>query len=119
MNRSFLFRRSHTAIACLMLTLAAAAPSLADNVDPARLSRGTVSLADLDLSRPADIAIARERVHQAARKRCARVADPLNLGHQADYVACVESSMAQAQPGIEKLAAAASANAQRFAQIQR
>jgi hypothetical protein len=34
-----------------------------------------LTVADLDLANPADVAIARERIHQLARKLCARVED--------------------------------------------
>jgi len=76
---------------------------------PSNYSYGAVSsqlaLADLDLANPADVAIARERIHQLARKLCDRVEDPLSLSHQPDYVACIADAMAKAEPRLQRLAA--------------
>src|ERR1700689_4996340 len=64
-----------------------------------------VTWADLDLRNPADLLIARKRIHELARKLCRRIADPLSLSHQPDYVACIAESMAKAEPGLQRLAA--------------
>lgn len=70
-----------------------------------------LSLAELDLATPEGLAIARERVHQSARRVCSRIADDFDLGHQPHFVACVERSMAVALPQVERLAAQARARA--------
>jgi UrcA family protein len=59
-----------------------------------------VSLADLDLSTPAGLSLARERIHQSARKLCEQVSDPLDLSRQSNYVACVDESVTQAMAHI-------------------
>jgi UrcA family protein len=55
-----------------------------------------VSIKGLDLSMPEGARAARERLRQAARKLCAQVADELDLSHHANYVACVDQSVAKA-----------------------
>jgi UrcA family protein len=119
MNRSttprFLLSTTSPLIACLVLGSAIAAPAFADGTDSLHFLASKVSFSDLDLSRPADLANAHERVHQAARNLCARVADPESVAHQPAYVACIETSMAQAEPRLRKLAAAASSGAARLA----
>jgi UrcA family protein len=76
---------------------------------PPKDSNGAVSshltLAGLDLTNPAGVAIARERIHQVARKVCDRAANPQSLSHQPDYVACIEDAMAKAEPTLQRLAA--------------
>jgi UrcA family protein len=64
-----------------------------------------LTVADLDLANPADVAIARERIHQVARKLCGRVEDLASLSHQPDYLACVADAMAKAEPRLQRLAA--------------
>jgi UrcA family protein len=64
-----------------------------------------LTVADLDLANPADVAIARERIHQAARKLCDRVEDLASVSHQPDYLACVADAMAKAEPRLQRLAA--------------
>ena len=119
MNRSitprFLQSTACKMIACLLLGAASTAPTLADGVDSLHVRASKVSFSDLDLSRPADVAKARERVRHMAHNLCAQVADPESLAHQPAYVACIETSMAKAEPGLQKLAATASSAADRFA----
>jgi UrcA family protein len=87
----------------------AAGGSLVFADTPANEAYGTVSsqltVVDLDLANPADVAIARERIHQLARKLCGRVEDPLSLSHQPDYVVCIADAMARAEPRLQRLAA--------------
>lgn len=52
-----------------------------------------INLADLDLSTEAGLRSARERIHQVARNLCTQVESPLDLSHQTNFVACVESAM--------------------------
>jgi UrcA family protein len=64
----------------------------------------TVSFADLDLSTPEGAQTAHERLHQVARKLCSQVADHLDLSPQANFSACVDTTMVQALPKVEELA---------------
>lgn len=70
----------------------------------------TLSLAGLDLGTADGFDAARERLHQAARRVCSRIADDLDLGHQPHFVACVEQTMSAALPRVEQLAARARAS---------
>jgi UrcA family protein len=54
------------------------------------------SLAGLDLSTPEGMAAAKERVHQAARKVCSRIQHSTDLDHQANFIECVDATMASA-----------------------
>jgi UrcA family protein len=76
------------------------------------------SLADLDLSKPADVAIARQRIHHLAHKLCNHFEDPLSLSHQPDYVACITDATAKAEPRLQRLAAEQSSKV-RLAGLQR
>jgi UrcA family protein len=105
-NRSLL----RTAAAIMVSALCCAAggsPAFADT--PSNVPYGAASshltVADLDLANPAEVAIARERIHQLARKLCGRVEDHLSLSHQPDYVACIADAMAKAEPRLQRLAA--------------
>jgi UrcA family protein len=51
-----------------------------------------VSLADIDPSSAEGARIAKERVRQAARRVCAQVDDPLDLGRAEHFVACVDAT---------------------------
>ena len=62
-----------------------------------------VILADLDLSTSEGQRIAYERLHQTARTLCSRVADELDLSHQANYVRCIDSAMANAGARLQAL----------------
>jgi UrcA family protein len=73
-----------------------------------------VSLADLDLTTPEGASAARERLHKEARRLCSQVADSEDLSHQANFVACVDQSLANslrqvAGPALASGVAAASA----------
>ena len=73
----------------------------------AETSSAKVSLAGLDLSTPEGLGIARDRLHDAARLLCSRVADSRDLGHQPHFVACVDEAMAAALRQISGPALAA------------
>jgi UrcA family protein len=62
-----------------------------------------VILTDLDLSTAEGQRVAYERLHQMARTLCSQVADELDLSHQANYVACVDSAMAGAGARLQAL----------------
>jgi UrcA family protein len=74
-----------------------------------------VSLADLDLSTPEGARAARERLHQTARHLCNRVADELDLSHQANYVACVDETLAAALRKVNEPASAPRTSVQTIA----
>src|SRR6266481_7090863 len=73
-------------------------------VDVVQTSTSKVSLADLDLATPEGARVAHERLHTAARLACSRVEDSLDLGHQPQFVACVDAAMASALPQVQELA---------------
>ena len=62
-----------------------------------------VILTDLDLSTSEGQRAAYERLHEMARTLCSRVADELDLSHQANYVACVDSAMVNAGARLQAL----------------
>jgi UrcA family protein len=62
-----------------------------------------VSLADIDLSTVEGQRAARERLHQAARHLCSHVADELDLSHQANYLACIDITMARAERRLQAM----------------
>jgi UrcA family protein len=70
-----------------------------------------VSLADLDLARPEGARAAHERLHQEAGRLCSEVADDLDLSHHANYVACVDESVAKAMQQVAPLSIVAGSTA--------
>jgi UrcA family protein len=72
---------------------------------PARAADETasakVSLADLDLSTDKGMQAARDRLHRAARRLCAKVLDPWAISHQPDFVACVDAATAAAVARVQ------------------
>jgi UrcA family protein len=85
-------------------TSAAASPAKPAVPSYPLASSKTLSFADLDLSTPAGAQAAHERLHQVARTVCAQVADDLDLSHHANYLACIDKTMADAMPKLEELA---------------
>ena len=66
-----------------------------------------VSVSDLDPTTDRGFQIASERIHQAARRLCARlqdVRDVQDLGHQPAFVRCVDRAVASASAELSKLA---------------
>jgi UrcA family protein len=55
-----------------------------------------VSLAGLDLSTPAGMSAARERLQGTAVRLCSQVADELDLSHHANFVKCVDAAVTSA-----------------------
>jgi UrcA family protein len=55
-----------------------------------------LSLADLDLSTPAGVDAARDRLQQTARRRCSQVADRQDLSNQPNFIACMDETLAAA-----------------------
>jgi len=56
----------------------------------------TVALSDLDLHTPQGLEAAGQRLHAMARTVCDRVADELDLSHHANFVKCVDDTVATA-----------------------
>jgi UrcA family protein len=74
-----------------------------------------VSLIGLDLSTPEGARVARERLHQEARRLCNQVSDELDLSRQPNFVACVDETLAKALQQVApaaRVARAAVASAQ-------
>jgi UrcA family protein len=87
--------------ALLALCVIGSADALAGSQVDASVTRSAkVSIAGLDLSTPQGALAARERIRQTARKLCAQLADELDLSHQANYVACVDASVAMAMQQV-------------------
>jgi UrcA family protein len=80
-------------------------------VDASVTRSAKVSIAGLDLSTPEGARAARERLRQTARKLCAQVADELDLSHHANYVACVDESVAKAMQQVATSSIVAGATA--------
>jgi UrcA family protein len=95
---------------CISLALiAAASPAakvFAAPPDPSTTRTATLTFSDLDLSRAADVQIARERIRLMATKLCEKTYDPLSLSHHEAFLDCVASATAGAEPKLEQLAAA-------------
>ena len=68
-----------------------------------------VSLTDLNLSTVAGQEVARERLHQMARRLCAQEEDELDLSHQTNYVKCVEAATAKTLPHLDAMIRSATA----------
>jgi UrcA family protein len=66
-----------------------------------------ISVADLDLSTPAGTQVARDRIHAAARRLCSQLGNMDDLGHQPQFVACVERTTAEAWQRLQGPAVAA------------
>ena len=82
--------------------LASGSAVMADQITPEGWAKH-VTCSDLNLSTPEGQAAAHERLHQVARDLCSRVADPLDLSHQANYLACVDGAMAKATQRLQAL----------------
>lgn len=62
-----------------------------------------VSLADLNLSTPDGMRVARERLHAMAQRICAARADSRGASSQPSFVVCVDNTLAGALGNISKL----------------
>jgi UrcA family protein len=67
-----------------------------------------VSLSGLDLSTPQGVHVARERVRQAARRLCAKVANSADMQRKLDYITCIDEVMAPVVAQIDEMARKAS-----------
>jgi UrcA family protein len=78
------------------------AAAIADQAGPSFIAE-TVSFKGLDLATVQGQQIAQERVHQLARTLCERVADPTDMSHHANYLACVDATVAKAGASLQAL----------------
>ncbi len=63
----------------------------------------TVSFEDLDLSSAQGQQIARERIRKMAGTLCAQVADPTDMSHHTNYLACIDATVAKAGVNLQAL----------------
>jgi len=97
---------AHLVGIALIGTVLAGSHAFANPPEQSTTRTGSLSLADLNLARDADLKIARERVHQMAVNLCERLRDPLSLSHHEAFLECVARATAGAEPKLEQLAAA-------------
>jgi UrcA family protein len=62
-----------------------------------------VSLTGLDLSTPAGVHAAQERVRLAARRVCAKVANSADMQRQLDYITCIDDATAPVMAQIDAM----------------
>jgi UrcA family protein len=118
-NRQYALRSVVTTlIGVFCLAGASMAPAGTPSSSVGNTISANTSLADLDLAKPGNVAIARERINHLAHRLCNRFEDSLSLSHQPDYVACVADAMAKAELRLQLLAAEQASQA-RFAGLQR
>jgi UrcA family protein len=92
------------AAAIMLLSISVLGSSLAQADQATSGSRSKqVSFAGLDLSTVEGQQIARARVHEMARTLCSQVADSHDLSHQPNYVACIDTAVAQAGERLQAL----------------
>jgi UrcA family protein len=101
------FNTGKSAIKTLLISLIAVgafggATAIADQVGPSSLTK-TVNLQDLNLSTVQGRRIARERVDKLVRTLCDRVADPTDMSHHRNYLACVDATVGKAGNSLQAL----------------
>jgi UrcA family protein len=111
LTRRLIWKTTLSAVGLTALGVAATAqqlspPSHAADTQTSLSARDTrvadVSLADLDLSGPEGMRVARERLHTMAQRICAGPDNP-RLSSQPGFVACVDSTVASALRHISTL----------------
>jgi UrcA family protein len=99
--------RHTTARAAILVALLGIAPvaTIADQpvAAPAVSRVADVSLADLDLSTPEGLRVARDHLHTMAQRVCAEPAGGRGLSSEPTFVACVDSTLAGALRQINAL----------------
>jgi len=98
---------TQAAVKTLLISLITAglfcgAPVMADQAGYNTRTK-TVTFSDLDLSTVQGQQIAKERVHQMARTLCSQVADPTDMSHAYNYVACIDAAAAKAGVSLQAL----------------
>jgi len=76
--------------------------AFADQVGPTSLTK-TVRFDDLNLATAQGQEVAQERVQQMARRLCDQVADPTDMSHHANYLKCVDATVAKAGVSLQAL----------------
>jgi UrcA family protein len=104
-----LAKKSLIAAAAMVAFVGLNSAAVADQIS-GEIRAQKISLADIDLSTVEGQRAARERLHQAARHLCSHVADELDLSHQANYVACIDTAMTQADRQLQAMASRSSTN---------
>jgi len=94
MNTQSILRAGMLAAICSIGTLAAVAGAAPSSTPVVHST--SVSLSDLDLSTTDGRRMARDRLHETARRLCSQVAASQDLSHQANFVACVDATLANA-----------------------
>jgi UrcA family protein len=77
--------------------------SMADPQSSADRSR-PVTLSDLDLTTADGVGVAKQRLHQMARRLCSQTADRDDLSRQPNYVACIDDAVSKAMSRVQALA---------------
>jgi UrcA family protein len=94
---------------CLSVLGASGTASLAQTPSPSAAKETAapdtlkVSLSGLDLSTPAGVHAAQERVRLAARRVCAKVANSADMQRQLDYITCIDEAMAPVVAQIDAM----------------
>jgi UrcA family protein len=97
-----------TTLCALCLTALGASGTVAMAQTPAAPAL-KVSLTGLDLSTPQGVHAAQERVRQAARRVCAKVANSADIQRQLDYITCIDDTMAPVVAQIDDVSRKTSA----------
>jgi UrcA family protein len=107
MTNQNVFRRVHVRSFAIAAVLAAAVCATTQSVNAGPTSPETssarVNFSGIDLSTSEGQEKAKERLVQAARLTCLRVADDLDLSHHDNYLACVHAALTQAMPQLAQL----------------
>jgi UrcA family protein len=89
-------------ISLITVSLFGGTAAMADQVGFSTRTK-TVSFQDLNLSTVQGQQIARERVQQMASTLCAKVADPTDMSHHKNFLACVDATVANAGVNLQAL----------------
>ncbi|MFL6604679.1 MAG: UrcA family protein [Steroidobacteraceae bacterium] len=93
-------------VACVDSTITAALGQIRSSTLNAVTRAANVSLADLNLTTPAGLHTARERLRVIARRLCAELAHSHELSYRPNFAACIDDTLAGALAQVTALAAA-------------
>jgi UrcA family protein len=97
-------RRLHVRPFAIVAVLTAAVCATTQSVPASPATSSVrVNFSGVDLSTSAGQEKAKERLVQAARLTCLRVEDEQDLSHHENYLACVDTALAQAMPKLAQL----------------
>jgi UrcA family protein len=97
-----MLQRSSRLISLIAVGVFGGVAATADQVGHS-ISSKTVSFGDLNLSTVQGQQIARQRVHQLASALCTRVADPTDMSHHTNYLACIDATEAKASVSLQAI----------------